>query len=55
MPLTMMALPGIALMVLFKYLPMTGVVLAFKRFNVRDGIFGSEFIGLSNFKFLFRS
>lgn len=51
----MMALPGIALMVLFKYLPMTGVVLAFKRFNVRDGIFGSEFIGLSNFKFLFRS
>ena len=55
MPLTMMALPGIALMVLFKYLPMTGDVLAFKRFNVRDGIFGSEFIGLSNFKFLFRS
>lgn len=54
-PLTIMAMPGIVLMVLFKYLPMTGIVLAFKRFNVRDGIFGSECIGLSNFKFLFRS
>ena len=52
-PLTLMALPGILLMIVFKYLPLSGIILAFKRFNVRDGIFGSEFIGWNNFKFLF--
>ena len=55
MPLTLMALPGILLMAVFKYLPMSGIILAFKRFNVREGIFGSRFIGWENFKFLFRS
>ena len=55
MPLTMMALPGIVLMLIFKYLPLGGIVLAFKRFNVRQGIFGSEFVGWNNFKFLFLS
>lgn len=55
MPLTLMALPGILLMAIFKYLPMSGIILAFKRFNVREGIFGSRFIGWENFKFLFRS
>ncbi len=54
-PLTLMALPGILLMIVFKYLPLSGIILAFKRFNVRDGIFGSEFIGWNNFKFLFMS
>ncbi|MGN0304714.1 MAG: ABC transporter permease [Lachnospiraceae bacterium] len=54
-PLTLMALPGIVLMLVFKYLPMSGIILAFKRFNVRDGIFGSRFVGWDNFKFLFRS
>ncbi len=55
LPLTMMALPALVLMILFKYLPMAGTVLAFKRFSVRKGIFGSDFIGLSNFEFLFKS
>ena len=32
---------------------MSGLVLAFKKYNVRDGIFGSPWVGLDNFKFLF--
>ena len=52
-PLYIMALPGGALLILFSYLPMGGLVLAFKKYNVQKGIFGSPFNGLDNFKFLF--
>ena len=52
---TMMALPGIILMILFKYLPLSGIVLAFKQYNIRDGIFGSAWNGLKNFEYLFRT
>lgn len=48
-----MALPGVALLILFSYLPMGGLVLAFKKYNVQKGIFGSPFNGFDNFKFLF--
>ncbi len=52
-PLYIMALPGVALLILFSYLPMGGLVLAFKKYNVQKGIFGSPFNGLDNCKFLF--
>lgn len=55
LPLTMMALPGIILMILFKYLPLSGIVLVFKQYNIRDGIFGSAWNGLKNFEYLFRT
>ena len=55
LPLTMMALPGIILMILFKYLPLSGIVLAFKQYNIRDGIFGSAWNGLKNFEYLSRT
>lgn len=55
LPLTLMALPGIILMILFKYLPLSGIVLAFKQYNIRDGIFGSAWNGLKNFEYLFRT
>ena len=55
LPLTMMALPGIILMILFKYLPLSGIVLAFKQYNIRDGIFGSAWNGFKNFEYLFRT
>lgn len=54
LPLTMMALPGIILMILFKYLPLSGIVLAFKQYNIRDGIF-RRWNGLKNFEYLFRT
>lgn len=55
LPLTIMALPALALMILFKYLPLAGIVLAFKKYNIRDGIFGSAWNGLKNFEYLFKT
>lgn len=55
LPLTLMALPAVIIMILFKYLPLSGIVLAFKNFNVRKGIWGSQWVGLANFEFLFKS
>lgn len=48
-----MTLPGLILVLVFSYIPMLGLVMAFQNFSVRDGIFGSEFCGLNNFKFFF--
>lgn len=42
-------------MILFKYKPMLGVVVAFKKFNIFKGIWGSPWIGLANFKEAFSS
>ena len=55
LPLTLMALPALIVMFLFRYLPMSGLLLAFKRFSVRKGIFGSDWVWLDNFKFLFET
>ncbi|MCL1963850.1 MAG: ABC transporter permease subunit [Firmicutes bacterium] len=51
----LMALPGIVVMLMFNYLPMTGLVLVFKNYNVRDGIYNSPWVGLQNFKFFFKN
>ena len=48
-----MALPTILWLIMFCYLPMSGLVLAFEKYNVKDGIFGSQFVGLKNFEYLF--
>jgi len=53
--LTTLALPAIALILLFEYTPMAGMVLAFKDFNVRDGVFGSPWNGIKNFEFFFKN
>ena len=50
-----MALPVFAVMLLFSYVPMSGLVLAFKKYNMMDGIFGSAWCGLDNFEFLIAS
>ena len=52
-PLYIMALPTIVWLIMFCYLPMSGLVLAFEKYNVKDGIFGSQFVGLKNFEYLF--
>nr|WP_296441133.1 ABC transporter permease subunit [uncultured Acetatifactor sp.] len=54
-PLYIMAAPAVVLLLLFNYFPMGGLVLSFKKFNVSKGIFGSEWTGFQNFKFLFAS
>ena len=50
-----MVLPGIILIFMFSYLPMFGILVAFKNFNYAQGIWGSKWVGLANFKFLFVS
>lgn len=53
--LLLMLLPSALLIFIFAYLPMGGLVMAFERFNYTDGIFGSPWVGLENFKFFFES
>lgn len=55
MELMLLALPAIIYIFIFKYLPMGGVILAFKEYSYVDGILGSKFIGWKNFEFFFRS
>lgn len=50
--LTLMCLPAILFFFLFSYMPMPGIYVAFVKYNYRDGIFGSEFVGLRNFEFM---
>ncbi len=50
-----MCLPAMAKLLVFAYLPMIGIVMAFQDYNPRKGFFGSEFIGLKNFEFFFKS
>lgn len=53
--LFLLALPGIVFLVIFQYLPMFGLVMGFKDYVPRKGLFGSEWVGLDNFKFFFTS
>ncbi|NMA07943.1 MAG: sugar ABC transporter permease, partial [Clostridiales bacterium] len=53
--LHVMALPGVIAVFIFSYLPKFGVIVAFQRFNYKKGFFGSKFVGLDNFKFLFQT
>ena len=43
-------LPGLAVTLIFKYIPMGGLLIAFKDFNVMKGILGSEWVGFSYFQ-----
>ncbi|OPH50469.1 protein lplB [Paenibacillus ferrarius] len=51
--LYLMAIPGILFFIVFHYIPMYGILLAFKKYNIYQGFFASEWIGLDNFKTLF--
>ncbi|AZN40048.1 ABC transporter permease [Paenibacillus albus] len=53
--LLMLAIPGIVYKLLISYIPMVGLILAFKFFRYDQGIFGSRWVGLDNFKFLFKA
>lgn len=51
--LLLLAVPGLVVLFLNQYLPIFGVIIAFKDVNYRDGIFKSPWAGLKNFEFLF--
>ena len=52
-PLYLMLLPGLLYLLINNYIPMAGIVIAFKKLNFAKGIFASPWAGFENFKFLF--
>lgn len=51
----LMPSPAVIYTLVFAYYPMTGIVMAFKKYNYAGGIWGSPWNGLENFKFFFQS
>lgn len=51
--LFLMLLPGLIWYIVYRYIPMGGLVLAFKDFNFKRGILGSEWVGLQYFEMIF--
>ena len=54
-PLYLMMLPGLLYLLINNYIPMGGIVIAFKNFTPADGIMGSSWAGLKYFKQYFNS
>jgi putative aldouronate transport system permease protein len=54
-PFFIMLAPGLLYLLINNYLPMFGLVIAFKDFNFVKGILGSEWVGFKNFEFLFKT
>lgn len=52
-PYYVMALPGVVYMIIFKFVPMLGCVIAFEDYQAYKGIFGSDWVGLKNFRSMF--
>lgn len=49
----LLGLPGFLFIIVFSIVPISGHILAFKNYRLSDGIFGSKWCGLENFKFFF--
>lgn len=54
-PLYLMLIPGAVYLFINNYIPMSGIVVAFKQYNIRDGLYKSPNIGFKNFEFLFKT
>jgi len=52
-PLHIMILPGLVFVLIFSYGPMVGISIAFQHFMLGKGMFGSEWVGLDNFKYVY--
>lgn len=50
-----MMVPGLIYLFINNYIPMSGLILAFSKYNVADGIYNSPKVGLQNFEFLFKT
>lgn len=51
----LLVIPGIIVLLMFSYIPMAGIYVAFEKYTYQGGLFGSEFVGLDNFKFFFKN
>lgn len=54
-PIYILMLPGLVYLFINNYMPMPGLVVAFKKYSAAKGIFGSPWVGLSNFEYLFKT
>lgn len=54
-PIYLMALPALLYLLINNYIPMGGMVIAFKNYQYNKGIWGSSWSGLKNFTFLFKT
>jgi putative aldouronate transport system permease protein len=54
-PFYLMAFPACLYFFINNYMPMSGLILAFEKYTISGGIYGSKKVGLDNFKFLFKS
>lgn len=55
LPVYLMALPALAYILINNYIPMGGMVIAFKNYKYNKGIWGSDWAGFKNFEFLFKT
>lgn len=55
LPLYLMMVPGLLYLIINNYIPLAGLQLAFKKFKYTEGIWGSPFVGLKNFAYLFKT
>lgn len=55
LPLFAFMVPGLTYLLINNYFPMFGIFIAFKNINYAKGLFGSDWAGLSNFEFLFKT
>ncbi|MBI1258123.1 MAG: ABC transporter permease subunit [Chloroflexi bacterium] len=53
--LLLMCIPALIVVFIISYMPMPGIVLAFKNYRVAKGVWGSDWVGLNNFQFLLTS
>jgi len=54
-PVYLMMLPGLIYLFINNYMPLPGLIVAFKNYNARKGIYGSDWAGLKNFEYLFKN
>ena len=54
-PFYIMGIPGFIYLIINNYLPLAGLQIAFKKYNYRDGMWGSQWNNFDNFEYLFSS
>ena len=52
LPMHLMLIPGVIILLIYSYAPMIGIVISFQKFVPINGLFGSKWIGLDNFRYV---
>lgn len=52
-PIYLIMLPGLVYLFINNYMPLPGLIVAFKQYNAKKGIYKSDWIGFKNFEYLF--